>query len=177
MNIGSKIRDLRLASNLTQEDLAERADLTKGFISQLERDISSISLDSFLDILSALNVTISDFFAAETTRMVFTQEDQAQIEEEGVHDFSLLIPGATNRRMEPALITLKHGEKTNPMPPFQGEEFGYILQGRIEAHIGTRILKVNQGQCFYFEAKKEHYLENKWKRDALILWVTSPPYF
>ena len=168
MNVGSKIRDLRLASDLTQEDLAERADLTKGFISQLERDVTSVSLDSFLDILSALNVTV---------QMVFTQEDQAQIEEKGVHDFSLLIPGATNRRMEPALITLKLGEKTNPMPPFQGEEFGYVLQGRIEVHVGNKTLKISQGQCFYFEAKKEHYLENKWKRDALILWVTSPPYF
>lgn len=177
MDIGSKIRDLRLASNLTQEELADRADLTKGFISQLEREVTSVSLDSFLDILSALNVTVSDFFATETTQVVFTQEDQARIEEEGVHDFSLLIPGATNRRMEPALITLKQGEKTNPMLPFQGEEFGYILQGRIQVYIGNKTLKVSQGQCFYFEAKKEHYLENKWKRDAVILWVTSPPFF
>jgi transcriptional regulator with XRE-family HTH domain len=177
LDIGAKIRDLRLASDLTQEELAERADLTKGFISQLERDRTSISLDSFLDILAALNVTINEFFSAESIQIVFTQDDRAQIEEKGVHSFSLLIPGATNRRMEPALVTLKGGEKTTTIGPFQGEEFGLVIQGRIAIHFGNMTHKVGQGECFYFEAEKEHYLENRWKRDAVILWVTSPPYF
>ena len=177
LDIGPKIRDLRLASGLTQEELAERADLTKGFISQLERDRTSISLDSFLDILAALNVSITEFFSTEKTPVVFTKGDRAYIEEKGVHSFSLLIPGATNRRMEPALVTLKHGESTPVINPFQGEEFGFVLQGRIAVHLGKAIHKVSQGECFYFEAEKEHYLENIWKRDAVVLWITSPPYF
>ena len=177
MDIGSKIRDLRLASDLTQEELADRADLTKGFISQLERDRTSISLDSFLDILAALNITITEFFATETTPVVFTRDDRSYIEEKGVKSFSLLIPGATNRRMEPALVTLSHGESTSAVLPFQGEEFGFVIQGRIAVHLGNSTYKVSQGECFYFEAEKEHYLENKWKRDAVILWITSPPYF
>jgi transcriptional regulator with XRE-family HTH domain len=177
LNIGLKIRDLRLASGLTQEELAERADLTKGFISQLERDRTSISLDSFLDILAALNVTITEFFAADIQQVVFTAEDRAQIEEEGVNSFTLLVPGATNRRMEAALVTLKQGEKTPAMSPFQGEEFGLVLTGRVAVHLGTTVYKVAQGECFYFEASKEHYLENIWKRETMILWVTSPPVF
>jgi transcriptional regulator with XRE-family HTH domain len=177
LDIGPKIRNLRLASGLTQEELADRADLTKGFISQLERDRTSISLDSFLDILAALNISITEFFSAETTPVVFTKQDRAYIEEQGVKSFILLIPGATNRRMEPALVTLKHGEKTPTISPFQGEEFGYVMQGRIAVNFGNATYKVSQGECFYFEAEKEHYLENKWKRDAVILWITSPPYF
>jgi transcriptional regulator with XRE-family HTH domain len=177
LDIGLKIRDLRLASGLTQEELAERADLTKGFISQLERDRTSISLDSFLDILAALNVTITEFFAADTAQVVFTAEDRAQIEEEGVSAFTLLVPGATNRRMEAAFVTLKQGEKTPTMSPFQGEEFGLVLSGRVAVHLGTVVHKVTQGECFYFEAGKEHYLENIWKREAVVLWVTSPPVF
>jgi len=46
MKIGERIRNLRQSSNLTQEELADRANLTKGFISQIERDLTSISLDS-----------------------------------------------------------------------------------------------------------------------------------
>lgn len=177
MDIGAKIRDLRLASDLTQEELAERADLTKGFISQLERDRTSISLDSFLDILAALNISITEFFSTQTTPIVFTKDDRSDIEEKGVKSFSLLIPGATNRRMEPALVTLKQGECTPTVNPFQGEEFGFVLQGRIALHLGNSSYKVRQGECFYFEAEKEHYLENKWRRAAVILWITSPPYF
>ena len=177
MDIGAKIRDLRLASDLTQEELAERADLTKGFISQLERDLTSISLDSFMDILAALNVNITEFFATDTTPVVFTKDDRANLEEQGVNSFTLLIPGATNRRMEPALVTLKEGEKTPALDPFQGEEFGFVLQGRVAVHLGKAVYKIKEGECFYFNAGKEHHLENIWKRDAVILWVTSPPYF
>ena len=62
MKIGERIRNLRQLSNLTQEELAERANLTKGFISQIERDLTSISLDSLIQILDALDENISDFF-------------------------------------------------------------------------------------------------------------------
>jgi len=62
MKIGERIRNLRQLSNLTQEELAERAGLTKGFISQVERDLTSISLDSLIQILGALDEDISEFF-------------------------------------------------------------------------------------------------------------------
>ncbi len=63
MKIGERIRNLRQLSNLTQEELAERANLTKGFISQIERDLTSISLDSFIQILRAMDENISDISA------------------------------------------------------------------------------------------------------------------
>ncbi|MDU5924926.1 MAG: helix-turn-helix transcriptional regulator, partial [Finegoldia magna] len=53
MEIGDKIRSLRLKLGLTQEELAERSDLTKGFISQLERDLTSPSVDSLNYVLNA----------------------------------------------------------------------------------------------------------------------------
>ena len=62
IKIGERIRNLRELSNLTQEELAERANLTKGFISQIERDLTSISLDSLIQILEAMDENISDFF-------------------------------------------------------------------------------------------------------------------
>ena len=62
MKIGERIRNLRQLSSLTQEELAERAGLTKGFISQVERDKTSISLDSLVQILDALDENIPDFF-------------------------------------------------------------------------------------------------------------------
>jgi transcriptional regulator with XRE-family HTH domain len=62
MKIGERIKNLRKLSALTQEELAERAGLTKGFISQVERDRTSISLDSLVQILEALGENISEFF-------------------------------------------------------------------------------------------------------------------
>ncbi len=65
MNIGNKIKELRIEKNLTQEELANRAELSKGFISQLERNLTSPSIATLIDILQCLGTTITEFFAEE----------------------------------------------------------------------------------------------------------------
>jgi transcriptional regulator with XRE-family HTH domain len=178
MKIGERIRNLRQLSNLTQEELAERANLTKGFISQVERDLTSISLDSLIQIMDALDEDISDFFRdGSEEKIVFREKDRVSIEKEKIEKFELLVPGSTNRRLEPILLTLRKGEATPKEKPHEGEEFGYILQGRVNLRYGREILKLKKGECFYFSAEKEHWLQNTSSRSAEILWITSPPYF
>ena len=120
MKIGERIRNLRQLSNLTQEELAERANLTKGFISQIERDLTSISLDSLIQILEAMDENISDFFReASQEKIIYREKDRVAIEKEKIEKFELLVPGSTNRRLEPILLTLRKGasrrRKRSPM--------------------------------------------------------------
>ncbi len=61
MNIGAKLKELRTLKGLTQEELADRAELSKGFISQLERDLTSPSIATLMDILQCLGTTIGEF--------------------------------------------------------------------------------------------------------------------
>ena len=70
MDIGNKIRDMRIEKGLTQEELADRSELTKGFISQIERDLTSPSVDSLLDILEALGTDPSHFFKREENEKI-----------------------------------------------------------------------------------------------------------
>ena len=63
MIIGEKIRRLRMELQLTQEELADRTELTKGYISQVERDLASPSIATLVDILEALGTTLGEFFA------------------------------------------------------------------------------------------------------------------
>lgn len=178
MKIGERIRSLREMSDLTQEELAERAGLTKGFISQIERDLTSISLDSLAQILKALDENISDFFReASEEKIVYREKDKVLIEKEKIEKFELLVPGSTNRRLEPILLTLRKGQATPKERPHDGEEFGYVLQGRVSLRFGREVLKLKKGECFYFSAEKEHWLQNTSSRSAAILWITSPPYF
>ena len=58
MLLGEKLKDLRLACELTQEELADRCELTKGYISQLENDLTSPSIATLIDILAALGTDI-----------------------------------------------------------------------------------------------------------------------
>jgi len=178
MKIGERIRNLRELSNLTQEELADRAGLTKGFISQIERDLTSISLDSFLQILGAMDENISDFFReASGEKIVYQESDRVAIEKERIQRFELLVPGSTNRRLEPILLTLRKGQVTPQERPHEGEEFGFVLRGRVTLRFGKEVLKLKKGECFYLSAEKEHWLQNTSSKEAVVLWISSPPSF
>ncbi len=178
MKIGERIRNLRELSDLTQEELAERAGLTKGFISQIERDLTSISLDSLIQILGALDENISDFFRdSGQEKVVYRENDRVAIEKEKIERFQLLVPGSTNRRLEPILLTLRKGQGTPKERPHEGEEFGFVLRGRVTLRFGKEVLKLKKGECFYLSAEKEHWLENSSSKEAAILWISSPPSF
>ena len=76
MNIGQKLKELRVLKGLTQEELADRAELSKGFISQLERDLTSPSIATLTDILQCLGTTLNEFFTEDVEeQIVFGVED------------------------------------------------------------------------------------------------------
>ncbi|NLJ79542.1 MAG: helix-turn-helix transcriptional regulator, partial [Firmicutes bacterium] len=76
MKIGEKIKRLRIQHNLTQEELADRCELSKGFISQVERELTSPSIATLVDILESLGTTLPDFFKDEVPeKIVFTSGD------------------------------------------------------------------------------------------------------
>ncbi len=62
MDIGSKLKELRTKNNLTQTELGKRCDLTKGFISQIERNLASPSIATLNDILESLGSNLKVFF-------------------------------------------------------------------------------------------------------------------
>ena len=70
MDIGAKLKELRVVKGLTQEELADRAELSKGFISQLERDLTSPSISTLDDLLQCLGVTLAEFFAEDSEEPV-----------------------------------------------------------------------------------------------------------
>ncbi|HEB83617.1 MAG TPA: helix-turn-helix domain-containing protein [Bacteroidetes bacterium] len=174
--IGHRIRRLRMAAEMTQEELAERSDLTAGFISQVERGKTSISIDSLMMILDALNVHISDFFRPTPQRIVFRAEDAVELDREGVSSFVALVPGAANRTMEPVRVRLAPGESVS-LEPFSGEQFGYVLSGAIQVSYASRQMAAGAGESFYASGQYELSVRNDGDRFAEFLWISSPPYF
>ncbi len=169
---------LRQAKSLTQEELATRAGLTKGFISQVERNLTSLSVESLIGILDALDEKPSNFFnGAFDEKIVFRFRDRVELEREDVKRFQILVPAAQNRLMDPALLELDVGERTPEEEPHEGEEFGFVLSGGVEIVLGGKPHRVKRGECFYFKATKRHYIVNRRKKKSVILWVSSPPYF
>ena len=158
MNIGNKLRELRMEKGLTQEELADRAELSKGFISQIERDLTSPSIATLVDLLQCLGTNLKDFFSDDSDeQIVFPKEDFFEkTDAELLNTIEWIIPNAQKNMMEPIRVTLLPGGSTYPDRPHEGEEFGYVLQGVIHIHLGQRVYTAKKGETFYFTPNCEH---------------------
>ncbi|MDR3051420.1 MAG: XRE family transcriptional regulator [Oscillospiraceae bacterium] len=179
LNIGDKIKSLRLQNSLTQKELADRCELSKGFISQLESNQTSPSLSTLEDILVTLGSSFREFFAGEAAeKPVFRKEDVfiKEAPESGavIH---WLIPNAQKKDMEPILLVLAPGGRSEIDLPHTGEEFGYVLTGSVLLTLGERTYKVRKGDSFSYKPDARHWLANSGKTEAGVLWVSTPPNF
>lgn len=177
VEIGQRIKQLRVMKGLTQEELADRAELSKGFISQVERDLTSPSIATLMDILQCLGVSVSEFFTEEPEeQIVFTKEDYfIKKDEENENTIEWIVPNAQKNQMEPILLKLEPGGSTDPDNPHEGEEFGYVLNGAVTIHLGNKVYRAKKGETFYYVSGKQHYLTSK--VGATVLWISSPPTF
>ena len=179
MQIGEKIKQLRIKTNLTQEELANRSELSKGFISQVERDLTSPSISTLVDILECLGTNLQNFFnETNSDKIVFSKDDVfIQEKEDAGHTISWIIPNAQKNKMEPLLISIRKNGKSDIYSAHDGEVFGYILTGNVILHLGAKQYKVKKGESFYYKANSSYYLENTTSNEALVLWVSTPPNF
>ena len=177
MELGDKIKQLRLQCDFTQEELADRCELSKGYISQLENDLTSPSIATLNDILTALGSSLKDFFQdEEEEKVVFSEQDFIEkVSDEAISNW--LVPSAQKNLMEPMHIVLKPKCQTQEDLPHEGEEFGYVLSGEITLHLGKRKYNVKQNESFYFKAEKVHYIINTKEENATFIWISSPQNF
>ena len=166
MDIGKKLRELRKQNDLTLEDLASRSELTKGFLSQVERNLTAPSI-----------ATLADFFHEEEEKQIVFGADDFFVDEKEDYQVEWIIPNAQKNQMEPILMTLYPHKKSHVQTSYTGEEFGYVLKGNITIVRGGKKYKVKAHETFYMDGAKSHYLYNHGNSPAKILWITTPPIF
>lgn len=177
MDIGGRIKSIRLRRGLTQEELALRSELTKGYISQLENDLASPSIATLIDILNVLGVTPQAFFAEEKDEQYVFGKSDFFISPNGTGEATWLIPNSQKNEMEPILLNLPEGAESEVRMPFEGEEFGYVLEGKLTLVADDKSYILKKGEAFYIDGAHEHKLVNNFGRDAKIIWVTTPSNF
>lgn len=181
MELGNRLKRLRQKRNLTQEELADRCELSKGFISQVERDLTSPSIATLSDMLESLGTDLKSFFADDESQdsIVYTRNDMFEKEDlEGLKGSILwLVPNAQKNDIEPILVSLGVGGRTQAVMAHEGEEFGYVLKGTLAYVEGDRRYKLSTGSSFSIRPGDNHYIENIGHTKAQILWVFTPPVF
>ena len=180
MLIGEKIKSLRLQRGLTQEELADRCELSKGFISLLERDLTSPSIATLQDILMSLGSDLSTFFANSAENKIVFGDDDICVKEDPENikgSIRWLIPTAQKNVMEPILVELGPGGETELQDPHEGEEVGYVLTGSLVIELGERKAKARKDESFCFKPSQPHRIVNSGKVPCRFIWVSTPPSF
>lgn len=179
MEIGEKLRNLRIQKNLTQEELGERTDLTKGYISQLERDLSSPSMETFFNILEVLGVTPEQFFSEQTAaqKIVYNEEESTlYYDEEHGYELKWLIPESNEKEMEPVIITFDKNGEYKTFEPSLSETFIYVIDGSVTLFLGEAKYTAKKGETMYYQATEPHQIKNHSRGKSRALLVATESY-
>ena len=177
IDIGRRIRNHRNRNGLTQQELADRTELTKGFISQLERGQVSASVVTLMDLIECLGTTPAEFFKDEEEQDVFTEKEYFEKLDEQGNSRQWIVPTAQRFQMEPLLVVIQPHSSLDEDKPHNGEEFGYLMSGRLNLWLGDKVYHIKSGESFYYQASQKHRIENPGSRPAKYLWISTPPEF
>lgn len=176
LEVGGRIRSLRRARGISLKQVAERAELSIGFLSQLERGISSASIRVLARLADALEVGIAEIYGGSTTESPLLV---ARVNERKRFDFpesgmakEVLTPFGRSPRLDIFIISMAPGGDTGD-PPFchQGEEAGVVLEGGIELIVDGQLSILGQGDSFRFSSELPHRYRNAGPRPARVMWV------
>lgn len=179
--VGGSVRELRQARDMTLSQLSDMTGLSVGFLSQVERGLSSPSVKALHDISRALGVTISWFFHAQdgTARqerdyIVRADRRRRLVFESGITD-ELLSPNLSGQ-LELLFSCFPPGAESGDEPyTHKGEEAGVIIEGSLELWIGGEAFILNRGDSFSFPSTEPHRYRNINEGETIVIWAITPP--
>jgi transcriptional regulator with XRE-family HTH domain len=176
VRIGAHIRQSRQQRGMTILELADASGLTKGHLSQVERDLTSVSVASLVRICEALDISVGSLFDKPARNFV-PKADRPRINfgGEDVEEF-LLTPSTETRFQVIEQIVKPGGGGGDEQYSLRAEaEFVHVLRGRLEVRIGDEVVEVAAGDSLTFSAREEHTWRNASNsREAHAIWVFSP---
>lgn len=177
VNVGQRLRELRLERSLSIRALAERSGLNVNTFSLIENNKTSPSVSTLQQIAQALQVSISAFFETKYGHNTVAyqkagQHPYAAFEYGEVWDLGAGMPrlGA-----EPLIMTLHVGTDSGKNPIVHtGREFVYCLEGRVAYGVGAETYQLDPGDSLMFEAYLPHHWQNLSEAPARLLLVLCP---
>lgn len=176
--VGDRIRLLRKARNRSLKDVAQRAGLSVGFLSQVERGLSSVSIRALARIADALDAGIADVFPSDgleddSTRIVARVKDRRRIDLPNTAMIKeRLTPFNQSPQLDIYMLTLEPGGSSGEEPyVHDGAEAGFVLEGGLELIVEGRKFILSEGDSFRFNSHRPHQFRNAGDRIAKAVWV------
>lgn len=181
IDIGSKIKNIRIKKNLSIAQLAKKSDLSPGLISQIERNSVNPSIASLWKLANGLDISIGSLFDEEekhkTNPIVRKNERKRILTSDSNATYELLSPDL-NRKIEFLYIRIKPNDCTNKeLVTHEGEECGIVLRGRLMVKTAKGDFILEEGDSICFDSTIPHRYINLGDEECISIWAMTPPSF
>ena len=165
VKVGEKIKSFRESMGLSLADMAEKTGFSTAFLSQLENHLISPPLGAIMKIARCLDIETGKLFDQKGKAPFTIVRKDERVEtsrvasKEGVrygYSYESLAPDKINRKMEPFLVTLEPVAKKGVPYSHEGEEFLFVLEGRVEIQLGEHTDILEPGDSIYYDSALNH---------------------
>ncbi|MGL5329989.1 MAG: helix-turn-helix domain-containing protein [Peptostreptococcaceae bacterium] len=181
-DIGSKVKKLRTQKKMTLKDLSNETDLSVGFLSQLERGLTSIATDTLAKIADVFDIDISYFFIkpkiAKSQVVRSYDRELLKISTFGCIQYSLS-NDLSEKDVYPRLIEILPNNTDEEIQTYvhNGEEFLYVLEGILTMVLGDEHYELYPGDSIHYNSGKNHNWANYTNKMVKLLVVSTPNHF
>ncbi len=179
MQLGRKIRDLRLRRGLTVQQLAELTGLSKGFISQVENSRTSPSLATLQDLARALETSVA-YLVVEEDQVphLVRAAERPRLQIGGNTSLVEVLSAQPRRNLELIQVELPVGESAGDKRHYHhGEEVVLCQEGRVTMFCGEHTMILHAGDSCHFDGRVPHAVENSGECTARVLIAMTPAAF
>ena len=178
LDVGARLRAVREKAGLSQRELAKKAGVTHSTISLIEQEAHAPSLASLHRILSAIPISIADFFALPTSQqnVLFNDADDLAVVTRGEADLRVLAAERRDKSLQMFIERYQPGAGTGDEPiAHEGETAAVVLRGMIEVRVGDTIRVLRRGGGYHIIGKQPYMLRNVGKIVAVVACACTPP--
>jgi len=179
--VGEHVRAFRESMGLTVQQFAERTGFSAALLAQIENRMVSPSLGTLVKIANTFGTTVSSFIGGKVERefSIVRKEDRTTVSRVGLKEggkstytYESLGAGKAGRKMEPFLVRLQplSGPSTT-RSAHDGEEFLYVLSGKVTVRLGNLSDVLKEGDCIYYNSTIPHQVHSAGEGEAIILAV------
>jgi transcriptional regulator with XRE-family HTH domain len=178
--LGSTLQKARKDQSLTVGELSQRAQVSAGLISQLERGQGNPSFLTLSRLAEALRVPLGHFLqgSSSPSGMVVRADRRKKLVLPEDHLVYELLTPTLSGNLE-VLRTQVPAGWSNKERPFkhQGEECVHLLSGRLQVTVGEDFFELDEGDSITYDPSVPHWWENAGKKSAVIIGSVTPPSF
>ena len=180
IQIGNKIKEVRKSKGITVQELADRAEVSKGLISQIENNRAIPSLPVLMKVILSLQINLPDFFeelrtvSGEQGVLIVRKSDYRSIQKEADKGFEykrILTRTIAGGSTDIVLLELKKGAVRKRLVHTEAFEYKYIIRGCLKYEIDGKDYLLKKGDSIFFDGRLGHRLSNPGNTDTLMLVI------